>query len=171
MNTFEKNVLGNLDKIMQKLGLSDSAEYVNKFPALSSFENQLVHKLELMSEGLDVQADWNETDNNSPQFILNKPSIAGQVQSDWNEADTESPAYIKNKPIIGGGPLVIEGTYESESGFLPNDGEPSKEEAIAAFLAGRSVILKYENAEELWYDMVLCCNGNTLLQASNAEWD
>ena len=48
-----------------------------------------------------VQANWNETDTDSPAYIQNKPTIpAAQVQSNWNETDTDSPAYIKNKPTI-----------------------------------------------------------------------
>ena len=48
-----------------------------------------------------AQADWNQTDNEQPDYIKNKPTIpAAPVQSDWNEADTSSLAYIANKPTI-----------------------------------------------------------------------
>lgn len=49
-----------------------------------------------------VQSNWNETDTESPAFILNKPTIPtvpDQVQSDWNETDTADPAFILNKPV------------------------------------------------------------------------
>ena len=48
-----------------------------------------------------VNSDWNETDENSKAYILNKPEIPdAQVQSNWNETDTNSKAYILNKPEI-----------------------------------------------------------------------
>lgn len=65
-----------------------------------------------------LQANWNETDTSSVQYIQNKPSIptatsdltndsgfitssdvpAAQTQSDWTETSTSSPAYIQHKP-------------------------------------------------------------------------
>lgn len=51
--------------------------------------------------GEQVQADWNQTDTEQPDYIKNKPTIpAAPVQSDWNESDTDSLAYIANKPTI-----------------------------------------------------------------------
>lgn len=69
--------------------------------------------------GTQVQADWNQTDTEQPDYIKNKPELAtvattgdyddlsnkptipaAPVQSDWNEADTGSLAYIANKPAI-----------------------------------------------------------------------
>ena len=48
-----------------------------------------------------VNSDWNETDESSKAYILNKPEIPdAQVQSNWNETDTNSKAYILNKPEI-----------------------------------------------------------------------
>ncbi len=57
------------------------------------------------AEAEDIaQSDWNESDNSSNAFILNKPTIpeAGEnnVQSNWNETDTNSDAFILNKPNI-----------------------------------------------------------------------
>lgn len=49
--------------------------------------------------GQQVQANWNETDTESPAYIQNKPTIpAAQVQSDWNQSDDTAVDYIKNKP-------------------------------------------------------------------------
>lgn len=65
-----------------------------------------------------LQANWNETDTSSVQYIQNKPSIptatsdltndsgfitasdvpAAQTQADWTESSTSSPAYIQHKP-------------------------------------------------------------------------
>ncbi len=51
--------------------------------------------------GQQVQANWNETDTESPAYIQNKPTIpAAQVQSDWNQSDNTAVDYIKNKPTI-----------------------------------------------------------------------
>lgn len=95
---------------------------------LSKFNNDLP-----ASGDVNVQSNWNETDNTSDQFILNKPTtisaaqaaaitantakntypaadatkLAGiaagaevNVQSDWNETDNTSDAFILNKPTI-----------------------------------------------------------------------
>lgn len=49
-----------------------------------------------------IQADWNQTDVDAPDYIKNKPSVpSGQVQSDWNQSDSAEPDYIKNKPSLG----------------------------------------------------------------------
>lgn len=46
-----------------------------------------------------VNADWNSTSGLSE--ILHKPTIpAAQIQSDWNQATTTALDYIKNKPTI-----------------------------------------------------------------------
>ena len=51
---------------------------------------------------VSAQADWNETDTESPAYIQNKPTIpAAQVQADWNQSDDTAVDYIKNKPNIG----------------------------------------------------------------------
>lgn len=47
------------------------------------------------------QADWDESDTDSPSYIQNKPTIpAAQVQADWAEADTTKKSFIQNKPTI-----------------------------------------------------------------------
>lgn len=49
-----------------------------------------------------IQADWNQTDNTSADFIKNKPTIpSGQIQSDWNQTTSSEVDYIKNKPTLG----------------------------------------------------------------------
>ncbi len=77
-----------------------------------------------------LQANWNETNTSSVQYIQNKPTIptlpttkplvaganititentndvtiaaagAAQVQANWNETDNTDPSYIQNKPTI-----------------------------------------------------------------------
>lgn len=48
---------------------------------------------------VNVQSDWNQTDNTQDDFIKNKPTIpAAQVNSDWNA--TTGVAEILNKPTI-----------------------------------------------------------------------
>ena len=49
-----------------------------------------------------VQADWEQTDVDAPDYIKNKPSVpSGQVQSDWAQTTSTEPDYIKNKPSLG----------------------------------------------------------------------
>ena len=67
---------------------------------------------------------------------------AEQVNSDWNA--TEGPAEILNKPTIPAGPVIIEGTVDSND-FTPLDGQPSFDNALAAFRQGRVVILMADN--------------------------
>lgn len=49
---------------------------------------------------LNVQADWNETDNTSDAFIKNKPNSLGGVQSDLDQTDNTADDFIKNKSSI-----------------------------------------------------------------------
>ena len=82
-------------------------------------ENKKRHIVVCGKGGSDqVQADWNQTDTEQPDYIKNKPSLATvatsgsyndltdkptiptQVQADWNETDTADPSYIQNKPTI-----------------------------------------------------------------------
>ena len=49
--------------------------------------------------GEQVQSDWNQNNNQEPDYIKNKPTIpAEQVNSDWNA--TSGKAEILNKPTI-----------------------------------------------------------------------
>lgn len=66
-----------------------------------------------------VQADWNETDTDSPSYIKNKPTIpsdsttttsSSTVQSDWEQTDVTQSDYIKNKPFYGKQVLLSEAT-------------------------------------------------------------
>ena len=48
-----------------------------------------------------IQANWNETNTSSPEYIKNKPTIpAAQVQANWTENSILSLSYIQNKPTI-----------------------------------------------------------------------
>ena len=61
-----------------------------------SFSPADVHEVDM-----DRRADWNETDELDPSYILNKPNVvSAETQSDWNETDNTKTAYIKNKPTI-----------------------------------------------------------------------
>ena len=51
-----------------------------------------------------IQSDWNQTNNESVDFIKNKPTIpAAQIQSDWNQSDNSRLDFIKNKPSLFSG--------------------------------------------------------------------
>lgn len=50
---------------------------------------------------VNVQSDWNQSDNTADDYIKNKPTIpAAQIQSDWNQGDNTALDYIKNKPAV-----------------------------------------------------------------------
>lgn len=48
---------------------------------------------------VNVQADWNQTDNTRDDYIKNKPTIPSQVKPDWNAA-SGAPEEILNKPGV-----------------------------------------------------------------------
>lgn len=107
-----------------------------------------------------VQSNWNESDNTSKAFILNKPDLsvyaqsanlatvatsgdyddltnkpvipAAQIQADWNESDSTSKAYIQNKPTIPAA-VTVDQTYDASST------NPQSGTAVAGALASLSV--------------------------------
>lgn len=51
--------------------------------------------------GQQVQSDWNQNNDQEPDYIKNKPTIPGaQEQSNWDETDSDKPTFIRNKPTI-----------------------------------------------------------------------
>ena len=92
--------------------------------------------------GVQVNADWNETDTSSKAYILHKPNLAtvatsgsyndlinkptipaSPVQSNWNESDTSSLAYIQNKPTIPA--AQVNSDWNSNSGVSQILNKPS----------------------------------------------
>jgi len=52
-----------------------------------------------IDEPKQEQADWQESDSDSPAFIQHKPTIpAAQVQADWTEEDSFAKSFIQHKP-------------------------------------------------------------------------
>lgn len=101
--------------------------------------------LNLIPEGGEqVQADWTESDAESPAFIKNKPTIpAAQVNADWNAES--GVAAILNKPNFG----VIEVNCRLDnpgSKLLKLDiGETATiPELIQAWKAGKTIRCKFE---------------------------
>lgn len=76
-----KSTYPNVDTVLLKTPEGETTEYVSEH----LIQNQ-------------IQADWNQTDSTSVDFIKNKPEIFEFVQSDWNQTDPTKPDYIKNKP-------------------------------------------------------------------------
>jgi hypothetical protein len=73
--------------------------------------------------GEQVQSDWDQADNQAPDYIKNKPTIpAAQVNSDWDA--TSGVAEILNKPTI---PAAVTKTSD-----LINDGENGVDPFITA---------------------------------------
>ena len=63
---------------------------------------------------VNVQSDWNQTDNTADDYIKNKPDIpAMQVQSDWNQTDDTKKDFIKNKPNLA--TVATSGSYNDLS--------------------------------------------------------
>jgi len=107
-----------------------------------------------------VQSNWNESDNTSKAFILNKPDLsvyaqsanlatvattgdyddlqnkpvipAAQIQADWNETDSTSKAYIQHKPTIPAA-VTVDQTYNASSA------NPQSGTAVAGAIAAISV--------------------------------
>jgi hypothetical protein len=73
--------------------------------------------------GEQVQSDWDQADNQAPDYIKNKPTIpAAQVNSDWDA--TSGVAEILNKPTI---PEAVTKTSD-----LTNNGENGVDPFITA---------------------------------------
>jgi hypothetical protein len=59
-------------------------------------------------EPVQLQSDWDQTDNTTADYIKNKPTIpAAQVQSDWDQTDNGETDFIKNKPAVGAGDMIL----------------------------------------------------------------
>ena len=85
--------MANLKNITD-LPVAESAEGLNLIVNDNGAAKQIA------ASAVGAQADWTETDETSPAFIVNKPEIpAAQIQADWTETDETSPAFIKNKPV------------------------------------------------------------------------
>lgn len=85
----------------KKLSAVEAVETVSETANVLIEENGVIKRAAKSEIG--AQADWAETDENSPAFIKNKPENIG-VQADWAETDEFSVSFIKNKPEnIGGG--------------------------------------------------------------------
>lgn len=94
-------------------------------------------KLAGIAEGAEVniQSDWNQTDNSQDDYIKNKPNLAAvatsgsytdlndkpiipaaQIQSDWNQTNNQALDYIKNKPAIPASAAEI--SYDNTTSHL-----------------------------------------------------
>jgi hypothetical protein len=115
--------------VIENLGatLNEKAETVslnNEIASRIAGDNHLQTQIDNLEIPEPVQSDWDETDADAPEYILNKPGAATQteaglmsagdktkldgiddgaevnVQSDWNQTDNSADDYIKNKPTI-----------------------------------------------------------------------
>ena len=81
---------------------------------------------------VNVQSDWNQSDNTADDFIKNKPNLAtvatsgsytdlsnkptipdAQIQSDWSQSDNTKKDYIKSKPSLAA--VATSGSYNDLS--------------------------------------------------------
>lgn len=99
----------------------------NQVDAGGALAEILSQILNLAAAGANVQSDWNESSDDNPAFIKNKPTIpAAQIQSDWAQDNDEALDYIKNKPAI----KVFDVRY------YPDTRIPRPEDAQNAEIAG-----------------------------------
>lgn len=130
LSKYISTLAGNYDVLNNSLSGKVDKE-TGKGLSTNDYSTTEKNKLAGIAEGaeVNVQPDWNVTDNTSDAYIKNKPTIptvptkvsaftndAGYltshqsldgyaketdiVQADWTEADTSSKAYIKNKPSV-----------------------------------------------------------------------
>lgn len=108
----------------------------------NNFSNNDKDKLDDIETGaqVNVQSDWNQTDNQADDFIKNKPTIpAAQVQADWDEADSGAVDYIKNKPTIP----VVPAMKSLVAGSNITITEDANGVTIAASVPEGDIVLEY----------------------------
>lgn len=107
--TDQRDLMTELNKKANKSSLAtvatsgDYDDLTNKpnIPSKTSDLNNDSGYITISDVPAQVQSNWNETDTESPAYIVGKPSIPeAQVQSDWNQSDNQAVDYIKNKPTI-----------------------------------------------------------------------
>lgn len=90
--------------------LVQDASYVHTDNNYTTADKNKLAGIEAGAE-VNVQSDWNVTDNTSDAYIKNKPTIITPVQSDWNQQDSSKLDYIKNKPsVLGQAKDLVAGT-------------------------------------------------------------
>lgn len=95
---------------------NDITNWNNKSDFSGSY-NDLTDKPSIPA--VQIQSDWNQSDNTAKDYIKNKPSIpAAQVNSDWNA--NSGVAQILNKPTIPSKTSDL----QNDSGFLTTESEP-----------------------------------------------
>lgn len=95
---------------------------------------------------VNVQADWNQTDNTADDYIKNKPNIpSGQIQSDWSQTDNTAVDYIKNKPTI---PTNVS-DLQNDIGFITGVNVDDIGDVDLSNLANGQV-LKYNSTSQKW---------------------
>lgn len=115
--------------IQNKPDLSVYAETSDVIDMVSAVSTVLHNEIDNIP--VQVQSDWDESDTESPAYILNKPNLddyatdieleqavtavtalipEAQVQSDWTESDDTKKSYIQHKPEVKdiyAGPNII----------------------------------------------------------------
>ena len=133
------------------------------------------------SAEVNVQSNWNESDNTSDAFIQNKPTLAPStaeqnVQANFNETDTNSDAFIQNKPTI---PVNTNTTYDltvhdSGDNAIIRLADSSSANDDVTLVAGNNVTLT-PNASNVTIDIDLStgavANGATTLTTGDQVFD
>ncbi len=81
--------------------LVQDANYIHTDNNFTNANKTKLNDIEAGAE-VNVQSDWNQTNNTADDYIKNKPTIPdAQIQSDWNQTSGTAKDFIKNKPTLG----------------------------------------------------------------------
>ena len=130
-------------KNITELPLAESAEGLNLIVNDGGSAKQIA------ASAVGAQADFNVTDENSPAYIKNKPSVA---QANWAETDESKASFIKNKPFYDTRKfdtieVTFDGNIENKENVNPEEGfyfvkvsdkTPTKEEIIGSTISMNS---------------------------------
>ena len=112
LDSLEMTVFASVDEGTHKVCVYQGSKNVKQVPA-ECVDGYTTDEIDEMFANIDLsnyatkedvaQADWNETNTESPAYIKNKPAISADgtvvAQSDWAINDESSAAFIKNKPF------------------------------------------------------------------------
>lgn len=109
-------------------------DYVYTEPERLAFK-QLENRIDdLENRPAGIQSDWNQTDEESLEFIKNKPTIPVHTKPDWNQNDSSASDYVRHrthymdyiKEDISGTTYSFKVTAESGSHNLSIPFEPGQ---------------------------------------------
>jgi len=149
----------------------------------NNFTDALKTKLDGIASGaeVNVQSDWNQSDNTADDYIKNKPSNLVQdasyvhtdenftaslktklegiaagaevnVQADWNQTDSSADDYIKNKPAVI---TQVNPDWTASSGLAQILNKPNFQRVVYGGTASELTGLKFDADDPTGYVSVL----------------